>query len=255
VQNRYVGDLGDFGKYALLNALTKPTESHPGFSLAVLWYLVPDEGHNEDGKYISYLTSGRGAALQLCDPDLYSQLQQIVRLGRSVARIASATVLPQARSFYAVPLCYHRPERLSERRAKRAVWLRGAMDAITDADVVFVDPDNGLQCGVSPYAKRGPKYAYHEDLKQFANGQRTLVIYHHIGRQASAFNQVRARAAELRRILISGYETLALLYHRGSARAYFMATPPTHSREIYSRSKHFMAGEWSRHFDFCDLGP
>lgn len=38
MQDRYVGDIGDFGKYGLLRALC----AHD-LSLGVVWYLVPDE--------------------------------------------------------------------------------------------------------------------------------------------------------------------------------------------------------------------
>ena len=37
MQNRYVGDIGDFGKYGLLRAL------YHGRQLGVAWYLCPDD--------------------------------------------------------------------------------------------------------------------------------------------------------------------------------------------------------------------
>jgi hypothetical protein len=56
VQNKYAGDVGDFGKYALLNFMQEKS----GLSLGVVWYLVePDhtDGDHQakDGKHISYL--------------------------------------------------------------------------------------------------------------------------------------------------------------------------------------------------------
>ena len=51
MQNRYVGDIGDFGKYGLLRALCH------GRRLGVAWYLYPDEAHN--GGIVQYL----------CEPD------------------------------------------------------------------------------------------------------------------------------------------------------------------------------------------
>lgn len=44
MQNRYVGDIGDFGKLGLLRQLHKT-----GLSIGVNWYLTPDETHNGDG--------------------------------------------------------------------------------------------------------------------------------------------------------------------------------------------------------------
>lgn len=50
MQNRYTGDIGDFAKYGLLRALGE------GNKLGIVWYLYPDESHNEDGKHTAYLT-------------------------------------------------------------------------------------------------------------------------------------------------------------------------------------------------------
>lgn len=43
MQNRYVADIGDFVKFAILRGLAV------GRSLGVVWWLFPDEYHNADG--------------------------------------------------------------------------------------------------------------------------------------------------------------------------------------------------------------
>jgi len=57
MQNRYVADIGDYGKYGLLSFICKNT----GLHLGVNWYLVnPEEvGENEnsDGNKTQYLKS------------------------------------------------------------------------------------------------------------------------------------------------------------------------------------------------------
>ena len=50
MQNRYTGDIGDFGKLGLLRALQAS-----GLTVGVNWYLVPDENHNSDGRHVQYL--------------------------------------------------------------------------------------------------------------------------------------------------------------------------------------------------------
>ena len=50
MQDRYTGDIGDFGKLGLLRWLST------SLSIGVNWYLVPDESHNGDGRHTNYVT-------------------------------------------------------------------------------------------------------------------------------------------------------------------------------------------------------
>ena len=53
MQDRYAGDVGDFGKLALLRALA------PGRRLRVCWYRCSGAGEtNDDGRHVDYLESG-----------------------------------------------------------------------------------------------------------------------------------------------------------------------------------------------------
>ena len=49
MQNRYVADIGDYVKLAILRKLAL------GRSLGVVWWLFPDEHHNADGGHREYL--------------------------------------------------------------------------------------------------------------------------------------------------------------------------------------------------------
>lgn len=74
MQNRYTGDIGDFGKLGLLRQLRLT-----GLSIGVNWYLTPDETHNGDGRHIAYL---KNDAFRVCDEQLWSVLGQIVNTGK-----------------------------------------------------------------------------------------------------------------------------------------------------------------------------
>lgn len=52
MQDKYFGDIGDFAKYGLLRAVVA---GDPQLRLGVLWYRVPDENLNRDGRHIEYL--------------------------------------------------------------------------------------------------------------------------------------------------------------------------------------------------------
>jgi len=98
LENRYVGDVGDFGKYGLLKALCLPSKVPGGcnLSLGVVWYLVPDE--SKDGKLTGYLKdSPKNLGLyRSCDPGLYDSLRDIVCGDRrNVSAIRQEGVLPR----------------------------------------------------------------------------------------------------------------------------------------------------------------
>ena len=78
MQNRYTGDIGDFGKMGLLRRIRKAD-----FSIGVNCYLTPDESHNGDGRHIGYL---RNEAFRVCDEQLWQVLGDIVDSGRREVR-------------------------------------------------------------------------------------------------------------------------------------------------------------------------
>src|SRR6478672_5257600 len=71
MQNRYVGDIGDYLKLGILRALS------PGYRLGVAWWLFPDEGHNQDGRHVGYLQ--RPEQWRHHNPILFDALAEIVR--------------------------------------------------------------------------------------------------------------------------------------------------------------------------------
>ena len=79
MQNRYVGDIGDYLKLAILRALST------GHRLGIAWWLYPDENHNSDGRLIAYLN--RPEKWRHYDPDLFDALQQIVASGQRDVRV------------------------------------------------------------------------------------------------------------------------------------------------------------------------
>ena len=84
MQNKYVGDIGDFGKYGLLRALTghqTTSASEPHLTLGVVWYLFPNETTTADGKFIGYLrrTAANDTKFRDCDRPLYDTLRCLVK--------------------------------------------------------------------------------------------------------------------------------------------------------------------------------
>lgn len=249
MQNRYVGDVGDFGKYGLLRAVVCP------LGLGVVWYLHPDESHNSDGKYTGYLngTAANQMAFRACDPPLYDELQRmVVENDRHISRIRASGVLPGDTAYFERSLSFSPKESRLARQTTRANWLEDALSATENADVVFCDPDNGISEKVDPLRKNGPKYVFVEDLKRFTERGQSLVVYHHLGRWAGAVDQVRYWVERLRSSLSLSCPPLALWYHRGTARAYFIILQDSHRSILEGQLARFLNGFWGNHFELVE---
>ena len=171
MQDRYVGDIGDFAKYALLRAIGA------GRRLGVAWYLHPDSGPPGDGRHTEYLR--RPDEWRDLDRELFDDLRNLVdRKRRSVEEVQERGILGNAR-FVNERLCIERvPNRC--RGLWRQQWFDGVLEKLSDCDLVFADPDNGLVSEETfrPTRKKSAKGIPLCEATALARG-RTAIIYHH----------------------------------------------------------------------------
>ncbi len=261
MQDRYVGDVGDFGKYGLLRYLTGQIETPPSDSdprLGIVWYLYPDEA-NGDGRFTGYLddTPANHARFRACDPDLYDTMRRLVDTdSRNIAAVQTSGILPSNTLYYEPSLSFPRGMPRSGRKAARASWFDAALDATADAGMIFVDPDNsvsdpahGISASIDPLRKTGPKYVFIDDLRRFHERGQSLIIYHHLGRRGSAVEQTVRVAEALKTSLNLPDPPRSLLYRRGSARAYFIVSQEPHRPVLERRVENLLSSPWSSHFD------
>ena len=252
MQNRYVGDIGDFAKYGLLRALARGTDEWRP-RLAVIWYLVPDEGGNSDGRHTRYLTAKPPTrdAWQRCDSDLYEVLRRLVRnRQRSVHQIESSNLLPNA-LFFTAPLAFERREDSATRARRRAAWSKEAEARCSGRDLVFLDPDNGLEVKVDRLRKKGPKYAYYDDLTSLGGQGRSLMVYQHATRQGPVIDQVRRRLQKLGE-LFPDREPFGLYFRPVSPRAFLILPSPVHAGALCQLCEAFVQGPWGAHFQLVE---
>lgn len=252
MQNRYVCDVGDFGKFGLLRSLAN------GFSLGVVWYLTPDEGHNADGKHISYLefSAANTSKFRECDPTLYQGLSDIV-LGaqRAVQSVEERGVLPAGTIFHTEPLSFqgmqHIGARAREARLyRRQQWVNRALQSTRECDIVFLDPDNGFESKIERHTQLGPKFAYFDEVQSYLNRGQSVIVYHHLGRNGNVYQQVNRLLARLEQRLVNYQQLSALLYRRGTVRAFVVITAPGYDAVFPDRIRSFLDSPWSRHFEY-----
>ena len=68
MKNQYVGDIGDYGKYALLQAFV-----NADVNVGVNWYLT-DNDESNDGKFINYLSEER---MRRYNPEIFDELRRL----------------------------------------------------------------------------------------------------------------------------------------------------------------------------------
>jgi hypothetical protein len=256
MQDRYAGDIGDFIKLGLLRALSFADDGISRLRVGVVWYLVPDESHNRDGRHIAYLDNGRplSGRLRRCDPDLYDRLGILVSSGaRSVAALEVSGVLPEGSLTARAVLSFTGTSATSvsgrsARLARRSAWLQSAVSATAGCDVVFLDPDNGIAAeDAQPHLLAAIKYAFAHELLPFLDRGQSVIVYQHADRSTDVHTQARRKLHLLQRAV--GVDPIgAVRSLRGPCRL-FLVVPAAQHRDQLERRLEAMTqrGPWSDH--------
>lgn len=248
MQDRYVGDVGDFAKYALLRQLAGHPTGKP-IQIGVVWCLFQNESHNNDGRHVSYLDKPEFEAL---DDRLLVTLRQVVRSGnRRVSAVSGAKILPSETIFFDDPVSppLVPPIKREERESYRLGWLRNCLMQTEGCQLVFFDPDNGLEVSSVPkHHPKAGKYIFWDELVPFWIRGQTLLIYHHLNRTKPAAKQV----LELKERIAAKFEGASvrpLVFRRGSCRAFWLVYRQSDiGIEMERRALDLLNSGWARHF-------
>ena len=262
MQDQYVGDVGDFGKYGLLRWLCGMTgaDGRPALSLGVVWYRVLNEGGN-DGKNLSYLDPLPKNLRRFgeCDQSLYDALFDIVydrsypivqRASRNVQAVQEAGIFPSSTVFCPTPLI------VDGKPVDRSQWAQAAWERTEGCKLVFLDPDNGLEIpSTQRHHKRGPKYVFYDEIARFLERGRSVIVIHHAGRKRNQTvkKQTQTLLDKIRTEIRGAGSTFALRYHCGAPVRVFFVIPAKRDQDILlSRAEQLTQGAWSGHFSLVD---
>ena len=174
MKHQYVGDINDYVEYGLLRVLTARGQ----IASAVAWLLTADD-LSRDGRKLGYLEAP--AVWRSRDPELYDALAGLVARGeRSVEAVAAAGLLPGTR--------FHAELVPRSREARRAHFAR-TLEIAAESELLFFDPDNGLEVGSFPAGRKGcEKYLLWDELTEaYAAGHSVLVYQHFPRRERGAY--------------------------------------------------------------------
>lgn len=219
MQDRYAGDIGDYGKIGLLKALQAQ-----GLSIGVNWYLVEPmdterkvDGtyKHEDGKYLI------PEKLQVCDTLLAEKLTKIAKSDhRSIRSLEQGNFILNAR-YYSEPVSV----------AGREEWHKKALDLLNGLDIVFVDPDNGMLVkSVGKQSVRSVKYTFYEEVRDYVKRGQSVLIYNHRSRKQEAqyFHEICLKLQEATGITET--DILKITFPKCSVRDYIAVSASTEHR-------------------------
>jgi len=125
VRDQYAGDVSDVLKFAFLRALAGADRT-----LGVAWYYAPGDDGRADGRHLEWRDE---PAWRLLDPQLHAGLSALPE--RSIAALERAMIWPTGALFHRDPM----PSRVG-----RSAWGARKRTTLDGADIVFLDPDNGV---------------------------------------------------------------------------------------------------------------
>lgn len=170
MKDQYFGDINDYRKYGLLRAIIGTSR----LRVMMAWMLTHDDG-STDGKFVSYLEQPHEWSRY--DPILFERLQGLLANGqqRRVSLIENTGLLPNAQY-----LSVHVPDAASN----RSEWFTSLSEQARRSDLVFLDPDNGLEIKSRPYGKKNSsKFVYWSEAQALWTSGKSLLIYQHFIRE------------------------------------------------------------------------
>ena len=123
-----------------------------------------------------------------------------------------------------------------------------AFKNLSQAELVFLDPDNGLAPSRSKkHFRRSAKYIFEDEVAAWLKRGQSVVLYQHQQRRS-----LSEQVSEQHKILAAGKPCVAVSFHRRTARIYYILPAEDHEHRISERLTRFLAGEWGEHFRACN---
>lgn len=243
MQNRYVGDIGDYGKYGLLREL-----ENSGYKLGISWYLVPDESHNEDGKHISYLYNGQ---YKQYDSSLFDALLYLVKNNkRNLQEIEQFGIFKNA-IFYSEVLRMSSTSS-ADRAIERLNWHNKALYTLKSCPVIFLDPDNGLEVkSNSSTSAKGNKYVANSELIDYFSLGHTVILYQHRGRESD--NTCLKKLHKIKSEYMPDAKMFSLKYSKGTIRHFVFFAQPSYAYKLAEECLSIAEVKWKGFYEFINV--
>jgi hypothetical protein len=224
MKNQYIADINDYRKYGLLRSLS----GSGNIRIGVCWMLTPDDNLT-DGQFTRYLNLP--GQWKQYDPQLFEHLVDCIRDGvRHVRRIESTGVLQNA--------AYH-CDLLSDIPEKRTRYFMDMHERLQGVDLIFFDPDNGIEIKSRPYGrKQSSKFLYWHELTHAFSSGKSILLYQHFIREKREKFITRLSSELCRRLDVS-----EVLSFRTPHVVFFLVSQPEHAQHFEERTT-VVAEQW-----------
>lgn len=169
MRDQYAGDVSDAVKFSLLRALAGQDRR-----LGIAWYYVPGDDGRPDGRHTEWLADPSWTAI---DQDLQAALSAMQI--RSVSSLEACPIWPEGTLFHTDPV---------PGSASRVQWALQMRRKLAEADLVFLDPDNGV-------GGRSAKHASWGEVRSLVSSDRCTAFITFPGR--TPHDEQTARLHEL----------------------------------------------------------
>lgn len=172
MKDQYFGDVNDYRKYGLLRAILADARVR----LGICWMLTAADGRS-DGRHLAYL--GKPSKSRTFDPELFDWLRHVMETypDRQTLRIQTSGLLGSAVYF---------SELLVDGHERRKAWFAKCSSHLAGCDLVFFDPDNGLERSVPFGRSHSHKFLYWDEVRETFSKGASVMVYQHFPREARA---------------------------------------------------------------------
>jgi hypothetical protein len=232
MHDQFVADVGDFGKYIMLNKLSEIVNG--GFKIGINWYY-----NKRPTNTLAYLYNPEYTQL---DSNLLSKLKTIIDSKR-LLRIWEDSVLPKSHFVHYHDEIPYKASSPSEREENRKGWFQDSIEKLKDAQIVFLDPDNGIPYPDDPEDNdiKKPrvkltqvdaiKYAYVGEIDDYYRQGKSVIVYQNKDRKEE--NELLNKL-HLVKNAIGPADFLMIRFKRVQVRYYMFLSQKDHAEPIHN---------------------
>lgn len=200
-------------------------------STAVCWMLTEDDG-GKDGHRTGYLREPE--RWRSFEPTLFEFLRRhvIERKTRNVRAVESSKVLPNCRFYSRI---------LTDDCVQRQRYFDQFLGFARGAELVFFDPDNGIEVKSATYGRRNSsKYLYWNEIERTLRANHSLLIYQHLPPKP---RRPLIRHLARRLLQVSGGE---IVYVLRTGKVAFFLVPRRGSVALFRKGVSAVERTWNR---------